>query len=99
MISIRNMHLPFAPCGVWMAIFCLPAIASDFGCSRLENDPLVASVEGKQGLAFRRFSSGQSASSAETTGPGETCATRTPCGIIWRRMPWTKLVIAHFEPE
>ncbi|CUX00438.1 Alginate biosynthesis protein AlgX [Agrobacterium genomosp. 2 str. CFBP 5494] len=53
MISIRNMHLPFAPCGVWMAIFCLPAIASDFGCSRLENDPLVASVEGKQGYFYR----------------------------------------------
>ena len=53
MIRIRNMNLSLALFGGWMAIFCVPAIASDFGCSRLENDPLVASVEGKQGYFYR----------------------------------------------
>lgn len=53
MNNLRNTLLPLALCGIWTAIFCLPASASDFGCSGLENDPLVASVEGKNGYFYR----------------------------------------------
>ena len=35
----------------------------------------------------------------EITGPGETWPTRTPLFISWRRIVWTKQVIAHFDPE
>ena len=39
-------------------------------------------------LAACRRSAGQSASSADATGPGETCATRTPLVLTWRRVVW-----------
>ena len=50
-------------------------------------------------FAFSRFSAGQSASRAETTGPGETWPTLMPWFFNCRRMIWTKLVIAHLELE
>ena len=50
-------------------------------------------------FAFFRFSSGQSARSAEITGPGETWLTRMPFLFSCRRMVCTKQVIAHFDPE
>ncbi len=53
MSSIQRLRLPFALSFVWLTAFCLPASASDFGCSGLENDPLVASVEGKEGYFYR----------------------------------------------
>ncbi len=43
------------------------------------------------------FSAGQSASSAVTTGPGETEPTRRPCLKTWRRTVCTKQLIAHLE--
>lgn len=38
---------------ICLGAFCSPATASDYGCSGLEKDPLVASVEGKNGYFYR----------------------------------------------
>jgi hypothetical protein len=57
----------------------------------------VGSIKLPDAFAFFRFSSGQSASSALTTGPGETAQTRMPCLKTWRRTVWTKQVMAHLD--
>ncbi|XUY27091.1 alginate O-acetyltransferase AlgX-related protein [Agrobacterium sp. rho-8.1] len=53
MNSILNVHTPLIISLMCMAFFSTPVIASDFGCTGLEEDPLVASVEGKDGYFFR----------------------------------------------
>ena len=65
----------------------------------IASETSVGSIRLPLALAFSRFSAGQSASRAETTGPGETWLTLIPWFFNCRRMIWTKLVIAHLELE
>ena len=67
--------------------------------NRIASATSDGSITAAASLAACRRSAGQSASSAEFTGPGETWLTRMPCLLTCRRVVWVKQVIAHFEAE
>ncbi|NTF09430.1 alginate biosynthesis protein [Agrobacterium rubi] len=53
MSSILDIRAPLIVSLMCMALSSYPVMASGFGCTGLEEDPLVASVEGKDGYFFR----------------------------------------------